>query len=174
MTPKRAAAWTLVAALAAAWFASAAGVIGPPPRAPRIAARSQQAAQLDAVSFDVEAQAQRLRKRLAAAPAPQPVRNPFVFAARERVQPRPAARLAPQPPPIAPVETEPPLLLVGVAEDGTGETLVRTAMIADGDELLLVRVGQEVAGRYKVTAIGADAVELKDLTTDRTRRIALR
>jgi hypothetical protein len=38
----------------------------------------------------------------------------------------------------------------------------------------MVRLGELVAGRYTVSAIGADAVELKDATTDRLRRLNLR
>ena len=176
MTPKRAAAWTLVAALAAAWLASAAGVIGQPPPAPRLPVPSQLSAQTDAVSFDVQAQAERLRKRLATAPSPQPIRNPFSFDARDLVRKRPAARVEPPPPPVAvaPAEIEPELTLIGVAEDGKQAEVVRTAMIVGaGEQLFLVRVGQSV-GRYQVTAIGVDAVELKDATSDRIRRLGLK
>lgn len=176
MSPKRAAAWTLVGALAVAWFASAAGVIGRPWRAPRAPARSAVARQAEPVSFDVEAQAERLRKRLSTAPTPRPVRNPFVFVDRQPVQARPAPRaVAPPLVAAAPVDIEPPLALIGVAEDGVGDARVRTAMIAGpGDELILARVGQPVGSRYKVTAIGGDAVELLDATTNRTRRLVLR
>jgi hypothetical protein len=178
MSPKRAAAWTLVGALAVAWFASAAGVIGQPWRSPRAPVRSSLAHRSDPVSFDVEAQAERLRRRLATAPTPQPVRNPFVFAARQPVPARSAARPVAPPPatePVEPVEIEPPLTLIGVAEDGEGAAVVRTAMIAGpGDELILARVGQTVGDRYTVTAIGADAVDLKDETSNRTRRLVLR
>ncbi len=174
MTPQRAAAWTLVAALAAAWFASAAGVIGQPPRRPRAVTRAAAAAQSDDVSFDVEAQAQRLRKRLAAAPAPRPVRNPFDFAPREPLARRAVRATAPLPPaPVEPPDREPPLELIGIAENGAGDALVRTAMIASGDDLLMVRLGQAV-GRYTVAAIGADAVELKDAVTGNVRRLGLR
>jgi len=176
MTPKRAAAWTLVAALAAAWLASAAGVIGQPAPAPRLPVRSQLSAQTEAVSFDVQAQAERLRKRLATAPSPQPVRNPFSFEARRLVRTRVAARVeVPLPAAvIAPAEIEPELTLIGVAEDGKEAEVVRTAMIVGaGDQLFLVRVGQSV-GRYQVTAIGGDAVELKDSASDRVRRLGLK
>ena len=176
MTPKRAAWWTLGLALAAAWFASAAGVIGKPPRSARIPAPPPQAAQTDAIAFDVEAQADRLRRRLATAPTPRPVRNPFVFSARQPVEDRPAPRVVTPPPaPAAPIDIEPELTLIGVAEDGKGEALVRTAMIVgDGQQLLMVRVGQTVGGRYTVAAIGPDAVELKDTTSDRVRRLVLK
>lgn len=174
MTPKQVAAWTLVGALAAAWFASAAGVIGPPRRPPRAAMRAQSSA-TDPVAFDVHAQADRLRKRLATAPAPRPVRNPFVFAPRSPVPARVAPRVAPPPPSPVPVDVEPALTLIGLAEDGAGEAMVRTAMIADaGDQLFVVKVGQTVAGRYRVSAIGADAVELIDATTGLARRLVLR
>jgi hypothetical protein len=176
MTPKRAVAWTLGAGLTAAWFASAAGVIGQPPRAPHIPPRLPQDAQADAIAFDVEAQAERLRKRLATAPAPQPVRNPFAFAPRPPVPSRSATRFVPPPAPLVPAaEFEPELTLIGVAEDGSGEKVVRTAMIVgEGQQLHLVRVGQAVGARYTVSAIGPEAVELKDTTTNRVRLIGLK
>jgi hypothetical protein len=166
----------VVGALAVAWFASAAGVIRQPWGAPYVPARPAAAQQQEPVTFDVHAQAERLRKRLAAAPAPRPRRNPFAFA-----QPRPVPATRPVAPAAAPTlvaaastDEELPLELIGMAEDGAGEARVRTAMIAaDGDELLLVRVGDSV-GRYQVSAISADAVELKDPATDRVRRLVLR
>ena len=52
---------------------------------------------------------------------------------------------------------------------------IRTAIIsADGGEVLMVRVGEFIGARYKVQAIGADSVELADLTTGVARRLALR
>jgi hypothetical protein len=176
MSPRRAAAWTLVGALAIAWFASAAGVIRQPWGGSHVPARPAAAQQQEPVTFDVEAQAERLRKRLATAPAPRPRRNPFAFAERRPVPlPRPVAPSAtPAPAAAAPADEEPPLALIGMAEDGAGEARVRTAMIAAaGDELFLVRVGDPV-GRYQVSAISADAVELKDPATNRIRRLVLR
>jgi hypothetical protein len=70
---------------------------------------------------------------------------------------------------------EPPLQLAGVAEQETDGVTVRTAMItADSDELFMLTVGASLGGRYKVTAISSDAVELSDLVTGGTRRLALR
>jgi hypothetical protein len=71
---------------------------------------------------------------------------------------------------LVPPDDEPPLDLLGVAEEGA----TRTAMIGMGDELLMVTVGHEVAGRYRVAAVGPDVVELKDLATGATRRLALK
>jgi hypothetical protein len=51
----------------------------------------------------------------------------------------------------------------------------RTAVVAaPGDQFYMVTEGQELAGRYRVSAVGADAVELKDLVTGATRRLALK
>ena len=145
-----------------------------PPRAVR--ARIQP----DAIAADVQSQAARLRARMADAPAPAAnVRNPFAFGAAPR-----ASRTAPRPsmveatvaadatPPVAPA---PSLLLMGIAEDTTPSGPRRTAIIAgDGDALFMVVEGDSVAARYKVTKIGADAVELEDQVTKGYRRLALR
>jgi hypothetical protein len=172
MSAARAAAYLGGAVLLGGWFASAAGVIRQP-RPIHVITPSADAAQLDAVASHVQSQALRLRQRMAGAPAPQaPFRNPFVFVERETRPIMAAARPAPPPadvrfePVVAPLEPE----LLGIAEEGT----IRTAMIGLGDELLMVTVGQEVAGRYRVSAVGPDAVELKELATGATRRLALK
>ena len=172
MTPTRAAVYIGALSLIAAWFASAAGVIGQP-RPSRPVARSPVGTSGDAVGFDVHAQAERLQRRLASAPTPQePVRNPFTFRPR---QPVPAPRVErDEPPPVAEpiVQPEPELTLIGIAEDKTAAGLVRTAMIVDGGgELMMAKVGDRI-GEYTVKAIGADAVELTHATA-RIRRLAL-
>ncbi len=171
MTPARAATYLVGAILLAAWLASAAGVGRLPLTA--VPRRSAEASQLDAVAASVQSQAVRLRQRLAAAPSPQaPVRNPFAFAAREAVVAH-AVAIRPQPvaaPIVAPPPAEPELVLLGVAEQGA----TRTAMIGAGDELLMATEGQIVAGRYRVSRVGADAIELVDLVTGATRRLFLR
>ena len=62
----------------------------------------------------------------------------------------------------------------GIA-DKTGEdgTMVRTAVISGSGQLFFAKVGDTVTTRYTVTAIGADAVELRELTTGETLRLAL-
>jgi hypothetical protein len=172
MSPTRAAAYLGGAVLFAGWFASAAGVTRYT-RGVRMPPRSPEVAQLDAVASTVQSQASRLRKRMATAPAPQaPFRNPFVFAERENRQVMPARRestpAAARPELVMPVEPE--IDLLGVAEEGT----TRTAIIGLGEELLMVTVGHEVAGRYRVAAVGPDVVELKDLSTGATRRLTLK
>jgi hypothetical protein len=173
MTPSRAAAYLGGGILLAAWFTSAAGVTRQP-RAFRAPQPSSQAAQLDTLAANVQSQASRLRLRLAAAPSPQsPIRNPFTFAARESAAPATVPR-RPEPreamAAAGPVESEPDLVLLGIAEQGK----TRTALIGSGEELIMATEGQPVAGRYRVGAVSADGVELKDQLTGATRRLTLR
>lgn len=176
MTPGRAAAYIGGATLLLAWLASASGVARQPRRV-GVPSRSGDAAVLQTIASDVQSQASRLRQRLATAPAPRgSVRNPFAFDTREgRV-----ARRAPLP--VSPssridavrVPVEPSLSLLGIAEQDTPSGLIRTAMMsAGGDDLIMAVEGQTVAVRYRVVAIGADGVELKDIATGATRRLAL-
>jgi hypothetical protein len=133
----------------------------------------------DTVAADVQSQAARLHERMAEAPTPSTaVRNPFAFGtSRVRHEPRTtdvvqAAVAADAVPGTAPV---PALLLMGIAEETTAAGPRRTAIIGgDGDTIFMVVEGESVAGRYKVTKIGADAVELEDQTTKGYRRLALR
>jgi hypothetical protein len=168
MTPARAAAYLVGGILLAGWLASAAGVGRP--AIPPLPVRSADAVQLDALASGVQSQASRLRVRLAAAPAPKAeVRNPFSFA----ILPRPsavAARPAIETPLAIELPPEPNLVLLGLAEDGS----TRTAMIESGDDLLMATEGQTLVGRYRVSKVGPDAVELIDLTTGTTRRLYLK
>ena len=176
MTSMRAVAYIGGASLLLAWLAAASGDARRP-RPGRVPSQPRDAQVLQTIVSDVQAQAVRLRQRLAAAPASNPRRNPFAFDTHMA----PAARRAPVPAPMRevdeapPVAPEPEFALVGIAEQNTPAGLVRTAMIsgAAGDNLIMVREGQTLALRYRVTAISADVLELKDLTTGTTRRLAL-
>lgn len=179
MTRGRIAALLLGAAVCGAWLASAAGVTWQA-RSARTTPRPPEAAQFDALATDMQAQAGRLRERLAQAPAPRDaMRNPFRFADR----PVPAVRAqrafspAPERAPGPPEIREPSLQLIGVAETRTGDGLVRTAMITGGhSELMMVTSGQRIGlgnVRYEVVTVAADAVELKDLATGAIRRLFL-
>jgi hypothetical protein len=175
MTAKRTAAYLGGASLLAAWLASAASMV---PGEPVVqdAPRAVQTAGTETLAADVQAQIARLRERLAAAPAPQePVRNPFAFAER----PQPVARrvaAAPAATPVLPAPPpEPPLVLIGIAEDRKAEGLVRIAVIATAaGDVLTVTAGQSVIGRYRVRTVDASSVELTDLTTGGFRRLVLR
>jgi hypothetical protein len=177
MEPRTAAASVGFGLLLLAWLASA--VSEPHPRVQRRAAPPAESAQLDRLRTDVEMQAARLRARLGADSLPKPPnRNPFAFdrravASPPRVPP-PAASDVPSERP-EPVPVEPVLVLIGIAERGTGDSLVRTAIIAgERDELHMVTAGEEIAGLYRVRAIGADAVDLERLADQTIRRINLK
>ncbi|MEO7274370.1 MAG: hypothetical protein ABIX28_14465 [Vicinamibacterales bacterium] len=174
MTLLRATTYAGVALLLATWLASASGVSAPPDSAAPQSRPAVSATQ--ALADDVQAQTARLRGRLASAPAPRtPARNPFTFAPRADRPVAGSARPAPMIDAAAALPPEPPLQLVGVAEQETAGTVVRTAMItADSDELFMLTVGGSLGGRYRVTAIAPEAVELSDLVTGGTRRLTLR
>lgn len=176
MTPGRAAAYIGGSVLLAAWLSSAA--TSPQDPAPRPEPQPEPTSGTDSIASDVQAQAARLRSRLATAPVPNsPSRNPFAFAVAEvpRVRQSVRAAVAPEPLAAVPFIPEVALTLVGVAEQQSANGVVRTALIVGAaDELFMVTEGQEVAGQYRVTAIGADAVELKDPSTGAVRRLILR
>ncbi len=171
MTGKRAAAYCSGGLLVLAGFSFAGGLARqtPPSSEPSIPVQTSGTANLGA---EVQAQTARLKSRLAQAPAPtEPVRNPFSYGAREdgRRLARTASPAA-LPDPVTMAPAEPAIELVGVAEDRTAQGVVRTAIVsALSGDLWVVKEGETVAGRYKVTAIGADAVELNG-----TRRLTLR
>jgi hypothetical protein len=181
MTFTRAAAIVSGGALLVAWFAAAgsapeqAGVSFHDP------AESTATSGPGSLAAEVEQQAVRLRERLAQAPTPDAEpRNPFSFAparASRRMAAMPgatvhAATVTTDPPPAA---LPPPLVLMGIAEEPSFEGTHRTAIFGgSGETVYIVMEGQTFADRYKVKAIGIDAVELEDVTTGGVRRLALR
>jgi hypothetical protein len=179
MSASRLAVWIVGAAVFGAWLASAAGVTRQA-RLARAAPPAPEAVQLDALAAEVQAQAGHLRDRLANAPAPRPAgRNPFSFASRPaRSGARheaPETHAATSPLPMASTPSEPSLELIGIAESPGASGAVRTAMITDAQQdLIMVIAGQRILGRYDVVSIGEDAVDLKDVDSGRTRRLILR
>ncbi len=179
MTIPRAAAVVGGGVLLVAWFAVAGSA--PDQDAASLHERAQPTATSGpgSLAADVEQQAEKLRQRLSRAPIPdeQP-RNPFSFApAKTRplaAAPRGLVHAATVDlPPAEPAP--PPLVLMGIAEQPTAQGPQRTAVIggAAGD-IFIVKEGEIVSGRYKVKAIGVDAIELEDLSTSGFRRLALR
>jgi hypothetical protein len=133
----------------------------------------------DALAVDVSVQAARLRDAMAQAPVPDlHPRNPFAFHthAASSAASTPMVRAAVAADESAPPVTSPPLLtLMGVAEETTPAGPRRTAVIGgEGDTIYMVGEGDAVGDRYRVTRIGADAVELEDVATKGYRRLALR
>jgi hypothetical protein len=52
--------------------------------------------------------------------------------------------------------------------------VVRSAVItSDGQDLIMAEVGTVLLGQYTVTAIANDAVELRETSTGRSRRLSL-
>lgn len=180
MTSRKAAVYGVGAALLVAYIAAANMPSQEPPSRER-AARPAGTAGTESLAVEVRSQAAKLQARMAQAPVPEPnPRNPFSFGLSPRV-PAPDvnrgmvhAAVAP----AAPAEAAaplPPLTLMGIAEETSPAGPRRTAVIGgDGATLYMVVEGQAVGTRYKVTKIGADAVELEDLVTRGYRRIALR
>ena len=105
---------------------------------------------------------EQLHLKLQAAPTPPvPRRNPFVFGTRERVVTRTAPVAKPEmlsaEPSAMPVATGPSLRLVGIGS--TGDT--RTAVISDGADIYLVKIGETVGG-YAVVAIAETTITIAD------------
>jgi hypothetical protein len=75
----------------------------------------------------------------------------------------------------AAIPPQPPLKLVGIAEDTeAADMVVRTAIISGEGQLFLVKEGESVTNRYRVAKISVDVVELTDLGAGATRRLALK
>ena len=177
MTLRRATLYVAGGTLLVAWFSSAASMslARNPRRAPQVVTDTAPAQTL---AISVQTQANRLKERLAAAPLPQqPIRNPFAFRPAPELRVAPVSRAPVPVPTTAPTEMvipDVPLLLVGLAEHRNGDGLVRSAAISsNGEDLIMADVGSVIVGRYTVTSIGSDAVEMKDGSTGRIRRLVL-
>jgi hypothetical protein len=139
----------------------------------RVAARAaltQQAAAADQVE-QVNAEVERLRKRLEAQPAyPAPARDPFRFGAR--AEQKPAAASA-----VAPAAPEPPKLvlpqLIAITTSVDAGVSSRNAVLAFGDNVQVVKPG-ETFGAFVVRSVGADGVELIESVTGRAATVSLR
>jgi hypothetical protein len=132
---------------------------------------SQQSATSDAI---VSGFSEHLKLRLQAAPEPPtPRRNPFRFGTRERA-PEPASSGSRASSPAAfelprdaaPVAVGPVYTLAGMAVTGTAEGTVRTAVLADGRAVHLVKIGDAVGG-YTVAEMTDTSVTLVDLAGTR-------
>jgi len=147
--------------------------------APRARAQASPSPGPEILAVEVRSQASRLQERMAQAPVPdQSSRNPFSFAPAPRA-PRAAANVVraavAEQAAAVPLAAPPSLTLMGIAEETSPQGVRRTAVIGgEGDTLYMVLEGQAVGDRYKVTKIGADAIELEDLITHGYRRLAIR
>jgi hypothetical protein len=176
----RGVAWIGGAAMLATWFIAAAGQGGSRSTPAVIADESRHLTETERAAVEIQQQADRLRSRLVVAPAPSEARrNPFVFRTREvqsarDVSTTPESAAAEPAAAAAPLPEPDPFTLSGVATDENPEGPVRTAVLSGLGDVFLVKAGDIVASRYEIVAVGADAVELKDVTSGRTFRIGLR
>ena len=165
MNTKRTAFFVVVLAALAAWLAAAATSSVSPIRPVATAP-----APIDLRGEALAAEVERLHDRLRPTAAPQGNRNLFQFSlAREPHAPVPAAA-APAPSPVVVAPIEPAFKLIGIAEDAG----IRTAILASPGQLFMVKDGEMVASKFRVTAISADTVELADTADGHVLRLALK
>jgi hypothetical protein len=173
----RGAAFGLPLAAAALWLVTAT-TTGAPPAAPARAASS--AVPSPSPWFDLERQRARLLQQ-ANAPPTEPARNPFRFGAQPTPQPsrlsvpglpragRPSLRES-----APPQESPLPVRLVGMATRQSSDGPARLAILSGLGQVFVAGPGEMVGERYRLTAVGEDAVELRDEATGRLVRLALR
>lgn len=157
MNLKRAALVGVFGGALAVWIAAAAtspSRPAPMPATPRAAA-------IDASGEALAVEVARLHERLRPTVAPMQARDLFRYASRPRaLDPRRVDVDA------APVESAaqiaPRLTLAGIAEDVGEQGPIRTAIISSPGAVFLVKEGETVLSRYRVTRVSSDAVDLVD------------
>ncbi len=169
MNIKVAAACAIVVGGFAAWYALSAGTDRRGP-APSLVVPAMP---LDARGTALADEVARLGRRPQPVAAPQHARDPFRF---KVAAPRKSAAVPivlPVPADV-PAPPRPAFRLVGVAEDNTAGSPVRTAIISTPDQLYMVREGDRITPRYGVARISADVVELVDTGDSTALRLALK
>ena len=159
----------------ATWLASAATSVR---HNPVITPVERSAPALDARGEALAAEIARLSDRLRPTVAPRaPARNLFQFTP-ERPRPRDAAppvhAALSEAKPIAAAAPAPPFKLIGIAEDAGPSGPVRTAIVSAPGQLFLVKEGQPITLRYRVVKIGADVLELEDLSDHTSVRLVMK
>ena len=174
MTFSRVAVLTGGAALLAAWMSSAASTV---PSAPvnesptGVGLAPAQSVTPTPALTDFDREVTRLSARIEQAPRPlYPGRNPFALSPRTRVTSRRPLTAVTTPAPVPVVvdtaATAPVASVVSLAGIGTERMSYgrrRTAILSADGRAFLVRVGDEVMGRFQVRAVTDDSVELLDL-----------
>ena len=142
-------------------------------------AQPREAAGAAAAVSDIEEQANRLQARLQReAYYREPGRNLFRFGSKPapprstpppvvEIPPSPVVEQPPAPPPL-------PMRLAGVATDQNGAETTRTAVLSTFSGVVLARPGDEVLGRFRVTAVEEDAVELVTIADGTPVRLTLK
>jgi hypothetical protein len=154
------------------WLAAASstGLRTNPPRVPDV---REQSATAGALLGDVS----RLHERLEQTPGlVRPTRNPFRFAAPRHGVAAPGAKSRHGEVASGAQPADAGLSLVGMAEEPgvDGAAPQRTAIVASAGEVFLVKAGDPVAGRYRVSRIDADAIELARIADASVVRLSLK
>ena len=172
--------WSGTTALAT-WLASAAPVVAPRVATGPVSGHLEASTNRAVVTRvqDLSEEAARLSRRISGQDGyTEPSRDPFRFRPAAVPAPaRPAAVLAPPPAAASvapPAVQPPPFVLSGIAEDRQGEAVIRTAVIAGSGDLWLVKAGEKIEGKFQVTAVDADAVELIRADTGTALRLMFR
>lgn len=156
------------------WIATAAtsmpsqAVPMPPPDASAVA--------VDASGAALASEVSRLHERLHPTATPLHSRDLFQYAPRRAAAGRRAATAEAVAAPLngAPAAAAaPPLKLIGIAEDGAADAVIRTAIVSGMGDVFLVKEGESLASRYRVGAISAAEVELVDTTDESVLRLTL-
>jgi hypothetical protein len=169
MNAKRTIAIVLAGGALAAWLSAAMT-----PSEPPAGLVSSEKPAIDADGANLAQEIARLHDRLRPDATPrQLTRNLFEFHAAPAAPLPSLKRVAPEAA-APPVASAPVLTLEGIAEDGSGDGIVRTAVVASGGQLFLAKEGDSVTPRYRVTRISIDVVELQDVTDGSVRRLALK
>ncbi len=173
MNASRAAVMVVGVNLVAVWVAAAAGGRAvQPPSQPDVRAMQERAV-VEAQTVLVAA-TDRLRRYTGPSAEDAMVhRDPFAFAGTGPVRPSPVADV---PVSVEPTETpaalaDPEIVLQGMAESREGETLVRTAILNVGGELVFATVGSSLAGRFTVVAVGDASIEIEAIDGGTRRTI---
>ena len=174
----RIAALAAVLVSLAVWFSSATATRGSiltlDPDEPGLSAKEQESL-LVSEHPGIELQLERLSREVTDNP-PVSGRNPFVFVATSAVVSGETSRTTSGPATVSVVV--PPrgstLSLAGIAGEQTSVGMVHIGILAADDGVVLVRVGDEILGRYRVDLVGSDRVELFDHQEDKSLFLTLR
>jgi hypothetical protein len=172
MNVKRTATIAVVGGALAAWLAAAA-TSNRAPAAPLVTLPKP----IEARGAELANEIARLQEKLRPSATPrQPARNLFTYRKADTPPPAPAAPVpALVEPAAAFTPPQPAFKLAGIAEDTDADgNALRTAIISGEGQLFMVKEGENVTTRYRVTKVSADVVELIDLATNTPRRLALR
>jgi hypothetical protein len=122
-------------------------------------------------------------RRVDASPRPSKAgeRDIFEFGRAPEAEAPPPTVMVPTPVSVAdyeptppPVSTLPPMNLKFIGSLDNARGLKVAVLVTDKNEILTGKLGEVVANRYRIGKIGFESVDLEDVTSGQTRRIALR